>query len=252
MPRAAQTTDEPKNPGNAMPQQVFQAKAASYCLLDSVSIFLDRENDRYHYLDREKTGLLDALRRGFGPDGVARGAAGAVDASVIKELTEKRLLTTQAKDGKALQPVSHTPPISSVYDDYWKPQLYPATIAHLAVQHLSVLRRIKTESLFETTQKAERAKASIAGREKAVAETELRAKAKKIIDSRYFVYTYRDKCLFDSYLFFTYFVNRRIPVNWVFGVNLYPFAAHCWVEYEGLVMNDPLERVAAFTPIYVI
>lgn len=238
-----------------MTQQVFQANAASYCLLDNVSIFLDRRNDKYHYLDREKTRVLDTLRSGLNPDDAGDTTLSnhaPVDAGFLQELTEKHLLTMQAEGAKRLAPVSHTNAQSSVYDDYWKMKLYPATIAYLAFQHISLLRRMNKENLYDMTQKAEKLKAGLAGREKNVSHGEMQAKAKRIIDSRYYVYTYRDKCLFDSCLFFTHFIKKRIPVSWVFGVNLYPFAAHCWVEYKGLVLNDPLERVAGFTPIYVI
>lgn len=234
-----------------MTQQVFQESATSYCLLDNVSIFLDRRNDKYHYLDRGKTRILDTLQSGLSPDETTSGHA-PVNAEFLQELTDKHLLTTQVEGAKRLAPVSHQGAKSSVYDDYWKMRLYPATIAYLAFQQFSLLQRMNKENLYEMTQKAETLKAGLIGRERTISHDEMQAKAKRIIDSRYYVYTYRDKCLFDSCLFFTYFIKQRIPVSWVFGVNLYPFAAHCWVEYEGLVLNDPLERVAGFTPIYVI
>ena len=235
-----------------MSQQIFQASAASYCLLDNVSIFLDRRNDKYHYLDRQKTEMLGLLRNGLSLEGDTSSEGAPVDASVVKELTEKHLLTLQAEDGKALQPLAYQTPHASVYDEYWKMRFYPTTVVYLAFQHVSLLRRMKNETLYELTQKAEQLKAGIARRTRDVSAADVGAQARKIIDSRYYVYTYRDKCLFDSHLFFRHFVSKRIPVNWVFGVNLYPFAAHCWIEYKGLVLNDPLERVAAFTPIYII
>jgi hypothetical protein len=38
----------------------------------------------------------------------------------------------------------------------------------------------------------------------------------------------------------------------VFGARLEPFAAHCWTELDGAVVNEPVERVAAFTPILMV
>ena len=37
--------------------------------------------------------------------------------------------------------------------------------------------------------------------------------------------------------------------NWVFGVRLHPFEAHCWVEDESLLYNDQFSRTDGFTPI---
>lgn len=235
-----------------MSQQILQTRSASYCFLDNVCIFLDRENDKYHYLDREKTKMIDALQHGLSRKDSTQPDRPAVEGNAIQELMEKHLLTTRPEDGKTLRPVAHKSPHASVYANYWKRGFYPATIAYLAFRHASLQRKVKEQSLYETTQHAEKLKTDLRGHIKDVSTEEMTVKARQIIDSRYFIYTYRDKCLFDSYLFFSHFVKQRIPVDWVFGVNLYPFSAHCWVEYKGLALNDQLERVASFTPIYVI
>jgi hypothetical protein len=40
-------------------------------------------------------------------------------------------------------------------------------------------------------------------------------------------------------------------VEIVFGVRSHPFEAHCWIETDGIVLDDDLDRVRAFTPIAV-
>ena len=235
-----------------MSQQIFQARATSYCLLDNVSIFLDRRNDKYHYLDREKTQLLNRLQNGFDSCNTSEKTEPSNTSEVVEELVAKNLLTTKQDDGKALQPLAHESPRESVYDVFWERRFYPVTTARIAIKHATLQRKIKRDSLYETTQRSEKLKAGITQTVSTESRDNIAAEAKRIIDSRYFVYTYKDKCLFDSYLFFEHFVRQGVPVNWVFGVNLYPFAAHCWVEHQGLVLNDQLERVAAYTPIYMI
>ncbi len=37
----------------------------------------------------------------------------------------------------------------------------------------------------------------------------------------------------------------------VFGVRAHPFLAHCWLERGGVVLDDTLDRVHAYTPIAV-
>ena len=234
-----------------MTQKYFQAPAVSYCLLDNVCIFLDRQGDKYHYLDRKKTGLLESLRNGLGPEDALPKNETSSAFHIVQELVSKNLLTENGT-GKALEPVAHQIPSASVYDSYWKRRLHPTTIAYLASKHHKLQQRLKQESLYDTTQKAEKLKDKAGKHNSNLDSEKILDKARRIIDSRYFVYTYKDKCLFDSCLFFEHFTKQGIPVDWVFGVNLYPFSAHAWVEYEGLVLNDELERIAAFTPIYVI
>ena len=234
-----------------MPQQFLQAPATSYCLLDDVCIFLDRRSDKYHYLDREKTKLLDNLRNGLRPNSSSQKNETSSTFNIAEELVTKKLLTTK-HNGKTLDPVVHQSPYASVYDKYWQRSLHPMTIVLLASKHNALQSRLKNESLYETTQKAEKLKSKISNKNPNISDKKILKKARKIIDCRYFIYTYKDNCLFDSYLFFEYFIKQAIPVNWVFGVDLYPFAAHCWIEYKGLILNDQLERVSAFKPIYVI
>ena len=67
-----------------------------------------------------------------------------------------------------------------------------------------------------------------------------------------YLFTSQDACLFRSLFLLRFLVNRGVAPTWTFGVRLAPFGAHCWVEYEGAVLNDHLEHVAAFTPILSI
>jgi hypothetical protein len=59
------------------------------------------------------------------------------------------------------------------------------------------------------------------------------------------------RCLPNSLLLLRYLHWHGISASWVFGVQTFPFEAHCWVEYRGVVLNDTLEHVRWFTPIAV-
>lgn len=61
-----------------------------------------------------------------------------------------------------------------------------------------------------------------------------------------------DKCLIRSLAFLWLAARQGLAPKLVFGVQVRPFAAHCWVEEAGLVVNDRLENVQPFTPILVI
>lgn len=42
------------------------------------------------------------------------------------------------------------------------------------------------------------------------------------------------------------------PIDWVFGVRTWPFAAHCWLQVEDRVVADTPERITNYTPIMVV
>jgi len=59
-------------------------------------------------------------------------------------------------------------------------------------------------------------------------------------------------CLVDSLALLHWLHARRERALLVFGVKLDPFAAHCWVQTEDLLLNDIAERVERFTPVRIV
>ena len=66
---------------------------------------------------------------------------------------------------------------------------------------------------------------------------------------RPFVFNRRDACLLYSLALREFLARNGVPVALVFGVQMGPFRAHCWLQHEGLVLNDTPHMVACFTPI---
>jgi hypothetical protein len=60
------------------------------------------------------------------------------------------------------------------------------------------------------------------------------------------------RCLPKSMLLLEFLHLQGVRAQWVFGVRTYPFAAHCWVECGGFILNDTAEHAAWYTPIAVI
>jgi hypothetical protein len=59
----------------------------------------------------------------------------------------------------------------------------------------------------------------------------------------------RRVCLFDALALFRFMVMRGLSPDLVFGVRTAPFAAHCWVEWEGRLAGDSSDHCASFKPI---
>ena len=56
-------------------------------------------------------------------------------------------------------------------------------------------------------------------------------------------------CLFDSLALTLFLLRHRMRASWIFGVREDPFAAHCWVQYGAIVLNEHLDRTRLYTPI---
>ena len=68
---------------------------------------------------------------------------------------------------------------------------------------------------------------------------------------RPFAFTAHDKCLQDSLAMAHFLASEGFAADWLIGVKTNPFAAHSWVQRNGVVLNDQHEYVCRFCPILV-
>jgi hypothetical protein len=66
------------------------------------------------------------------------------------------------------------------------------------------------------------------------------------------LFTAKDACLFDALSLTNFLARYGIFATWVFGVQTGPFAAHCWVQHDDVVLNDTPENVRRYAPILAI
>lgn len=59
-------------------------------------------------------------------------------------------------------------------------------------------------------------------------------------------------CFYRSFLLREALRRRGEAAWWVFGVQTWPFEAHCWLQVGDVVLDDAAERVAAYTPILAV
>ena len=60
---------------------------------------------------------------------------------------------------------------------------------------------------------------------------------------------FQGQCLYRAYTLRRYLRLAGLDACWVFGVRTWPFAAHCWLQVEDLILDDDLDRVRLYTPI---
>ena len=59
-------------------------------------------------------------------------------------------------------------------------------------------------------------------------------------------------CLLDSIALDGLLAKREIGCQWVFGISPRPFAAHCWLQTQDVLLNDSFDHVSGFTPILAL
>ena len=62
----------------------------------------------------------------------------------------------------------------------------------------------------------------------------------------------RNRCFMKSIALFKALTAAGIGVDLVVGVRAAPFFAHCWVQHQGYLLDDTVERVRLFTPILTV
>lgn len=66
------------------------------------------------------------------------------------------------------------------------------------------------------------------------------------------LYSAHDRCLAKSIALVTALRRSGIDAHLIFGVTARPFAAHCWVQSDGMVINGDVSLTRLFTPILVV
>lgn len=61
-----------------------------------------------------------------------------------------------------------------------------------------------------------------------------------------------NRCLTRSFAMYVISRSLGIQTTVAIGVRAEPFAAHCWLQKAGFVLNDSIDNVRQFTPIFVL
>jgi transglutaminase-like putative cysteine protease len=231
----------------ALPHHVF------VCLDGEHVVFLNVKQDRYLAVDAAKAAPLSAIVPGWPTlDSASRDSLVDPQAPAPEELA--RSLAARgllAEHGKDAAPVRIATPTRSALseDDDERPRIgiatvaafvWSALIAHFAVRRWSFERMVRRVEIRN------------AKPEKPFDLQRVRTLTAAFVYLRPFLFTARDACLFESFAFLEFLRLHGIHARWVFGVQARPFGAHCWVQYEDVVLNDSVERAVSFTPIMVV
>lgn len=81
-----------------------------------------------------------------------------------------------------------------------------------------------------------------------ISPSEVAALAAQFIGLRAYA-PWTGRCFIQSMMLMKFLAAHGVQGSWVFGVRTHPFEAHCWVEWNDMVLNDTLDHINWFSVI---
>ena len=219
------------------------------CAVGGDYVLLDTALDRYLYLSGSQAAWFSDIAAA--PKAGMSGLAG----QFAERLCDKHVLTRSKDLG---QPIHLTPPCdvhASIYDlDIG--QGHAPSLRHLATlvalrAAWGLARRVHGGRLAATLTAAQQWKQT--ARAKASGSD---ARAIDLARSFHALTPYcvsiHDACFLRSMLLLQFLAHYGVDADWIFGVRLSPFAAHCWVSRNGIVLNEERDTCADYQTLMMI
>lgn len=201
------------------------------------AIVLDIGRDRYWKVD---AGAAFALDR------IAGRHAQPVDPACFGQLEHLGLVEPRSGDEPpAPLPILSVPDESAIEGDAPRPGFDLAEASEVAYLAFAARRMLRRHPLASILADVERARASGMPNRSAIDFARRFARYRRLIPLA-------NACLPDTLAFLRFAGRRGCFPTLVFGVEAWPFAAHCWAQSGDVVLNDALDHARAFSPILVI
>jgi hypothetical protein len=194
-------------------------------------IFLDLETDRYFQLAAESEAVFEALEQGaFAP---ASGCAKLVDEGLLG----------YAPDGRPIRPAENPEPVGSLVERAQER-------ASFGLLHVIEIAGLLMAARW-TVRRRHLARLKSGGPIRSSRAGEFDHAVRQFLSARKYV-PLAPNCLRDSLALRSFLLRRGLEARLIVGAKLHPFAAHCWLQHEGLVLNDSLSAAKGFAPVLVL
>ncbi len=238
-----------------------------FCVSDDRVVFLDPETDSYIGLPIDKTGRFQEALVGWDNQGTParRGSNERANdvADVLDELVEAGLLTTDRSRGKSASPFSWPSatrsliederPVSSLTQFVFCYSFFAA--ARAAVAKLRASGQITASTPWKITPdllKSIRHRREQYRGANGASDVKKLSKLASVARELRPWFIKKPICTLDSLIVIEFFARHGIYPEWIFGVQANPLQAHCWVQYEDLVVNDRKDVIGLYTPIMAV
>lgn len=217
-------------------------------------VFLDLRRDKYFALSDSQSRVLPLIVPSMPQD--AREDMFLINSSqkanqIAKGMVLKGLLTTDPAIGREFVPPAVEVPTRALMDEYLMGEIPIARRELLAfVRALSSARiSLRFKGIKKVVHEIQQRKRDMLVGNEGRSVPALYSSFERM---RPWLYTARERCLFDSLTLVKFLQRFDIQATWVFGVRAAPFGAHCWLQIGNLVLNDTPDMVGRYTPILAV
>lgn len=229
-----------------MPSSFSLRRDVHYCRADGISIFLQASRDRYFALSHDQAVLFEQLRSADTahdqPDELSAFATALVADGILEE---------SASGGSAIEPCMQTRPVASVFD-----MTVPSNAALPDLFRFLFALQQTRMIWFRSRRRMDRIATDISRWRRRLGTSEV---SDEVLQSAAvfhhltpFFQTVSDRCLFRSIALIRFLSLSGHRASLEIGVRTSPFAAHCWVEHGGVVLNDHTDHVLEYQKIWSI
>ena len=227
-----------------------------YCLSDDRMVFLDLRRDKYLCLNERNTRIAASLLPNASvparlPSSERFGDADNNTERVYHALTHTGLITDEEAAGKRAAIVEVQTPENPLTES--ASEAGNVRLGHLSVFFRACIRascKLRFYSMQQTVRSIESRKL-----QQTVSPTSSDNSLQELVTVFRHLRPYYPRkylCLYDSLALVEFLSHYGLYPQWVFGVAVDPFNAHCWVQDTNCVLNDSLEFVRRYTPIMVV
>lgn len=219
-----------------------QAVHIHFCLVENRAIFLDLESEHYSCLSvQQNAAFLDAVEHG--------------NTSPLLEPLFDRGWLVQGKSHDRPRPASLRFPADTDYMD-GDPVVSHLAVLEVVIRQICARHSVRRGGISNRVSRAAVRKEIWAANIPTLEAMQAMRPAIEgaITASRRaaLLVSTHDQCLSTSLGLLDYLASRQVFPDWIFGVRLHPFSAHCWLQLRGIVIADRVDTVRAYTPILII
>lgn len=229
-----------------MQQRYRIADGIGFCRFEGRTIVLDITADRYWQLSEDAGRILETVGAGM-TDGIDEHAlARLVTLGFVAPAGEGSVAMTESPGAAigASLPHPSTSALERASQQAHTGWTTACEVAMLAIAARVALRRLALKIILDR----------LAARRRRTTPspptTNLEQLAQRFARCRRLV-PLRPLCLPDSIAFLWFAMRRGHAPRLVFGVEAFPFTAHCWVQDGDVILTDALDHAGRFKPIMV-
>lgn len=212
-------------------------------------VFLDLRRNRYICLPPSQAPV-------FKEACFASGQASLGTARALDSLHAKGLLTYDKRHGRPIgvTALSLPPPRAEVLPDSGTARFTHSTLAKLLASYaaaipLFLVLRHDPRSLVH---RVKQLKSDVRIGDVSDLESAAVACSETFHALAPFFVSSRDNCLMQGFILAYFLAKSGHPFDWVFGVRMAPFKAHCWIQSGSVVLDDSIDHILQFTPIMIV